>query len=69
VLTDAAKAPVVGIPDATNGLPVVSIGNGAFYFNSSVTQVSLPDTVTNIGANAFYWCTIFLRYIQFTRAR
>jgi len=42
----------------TNGLPVVSIGPYAFY-NSGVTNVIIPDTVTNIGNSAysaFYNC-------------
>jgi hypothetical protein len=39
----------------TNGLPVVSIAPYAF-FGSGPTKVVIPDTVTNIGARAFYNC-------------
>lgn len=42
----------VVIPGAINGYPVTSIGNSAFY-NSIVTNVSLPSTITNIGYQAF----------------
>jgi hypothetical protein len=36
------------IPDATNGLPVTTIGNSAF-FGKSVTSVTIGTNVTSIG--------------------
>ena len=45
----------VTIPSETNGLPVTSIGTAAF-FNTSVTSVTIANSVTNIGAAAFRNC-------------
>jgi hypothetical protein len=46
----------VTIPDRINGLLVVGIGGYAFGWCTSVTNVSLPNSVTNIGEWAFYYC-------------
>jgi hypothetical protein len=46
----------VVIPDTTNGLPVTSIGISAFYGLSGVTNVTIPDSVTNIDVQAFLDC-------------
>jgi len=40
------------IPDKISGLPVTSIGDGAF-FDSPLTSVTIPDSITNIGTAAF----------------
>src|SRR5436190_20048474 len=47
---------VVSIPSTINGLPVASIGPDAFY-KSSITGVTIPNGVTNIGVAAFQDCT------------
>lgn len=47
---------VVVIPAKINGTPVETIGRAAFY-GSSVTSVTIPASVTEIGANAFAGCT------------
>jgi hypothetical protein len=47
---------VVSIPSMTNGWPVTSIGTNAFY-NGSLTSVTIPDSVTNIGSFAFFGCS------------
>lgn len=47
---------VVNIPSEINGTPVTTIGNAAFR-DSSVTSVTIPASVTEIGANAFAGCT------------
>jgi hypothetical protein len=47
------------IPAATNGLPVMSIGPSAFgnySYNSTITSISVPNSITNLGNNAFYDC-------------
>jgi hypothetical protein len=40
------------IPDTTSGLPITSIGDGAFGY-TSLTSVTIPNSVTSIGDNAF----------------
>ncbi len=45
----------VTIPDTINGYPVVSIGTNAFQ-SSTVTSIAIPDNVTNIGDQAFWYC-------------
>ena len=44
------------IPGTINGLPVTGIGDDAFE-NSSLTSVTIPNGVTNIGYQAFANCT------------
>ncbi|MHC1765213.1 MAG: leucine-rich repeat domain-containing protein [Verrucomicrobiia bacterium] len=44
------------IPDTINGLPVNSIGDNAFSFCSSLTSVTIPNSVTSIGDYAFQNC-------------
>jgi hypothetical protein len=46
----------VTIPDTINGLPVTSIGSGAFAYCTSLTNVMIPNSVTSIGESAFYSC-------------
>jgi len=45
----------VTIPSTINGLPVASIGYEAFAY-CSLTSVTIPNSVTNIGGGAFYDC-------------
>ena len=47
---------VVVIPSKINGFTVETIGHGAFE-RSAVTSVTIPASVTEIGANAFAGCT------------
>ena len=47
----------ISIPSTIGGLPVVAIGNSAFYSNSIITSVSIPSSVTSIGNYAFQGCT------------
>ena len=46
----------IAIPAAYNGLPVTSIGEDAFYNCSSLTSVTIPNSVTSIGRGAFSYC-------------
>jgi hypothetical protein len=54
---------VVVIPSSTNGLPVTSIGTEAFYRQYRLTSVTIPDSITNIGDSAFYYCTGVFRLL------
>jgi hypothetical protein len=51
----------VVIPSVVNGVPVRQVGNGwppVFgESNSSVTSITIPNSVTSIGGDAFYNCT------------
>jgi alpha-tubulin suppressor-like RCC1 family protein len=45
----------VTIPDTINGLPVTCVGSGAFSL-TSVTSVTIPNSVTSIAVGAFARC-------------
>ena len=47
--------PVVIIPGSTNGYPVTVIGANVFY-NSTITSVTIPDSVVSIGSAVFGFC-------------
>ena len=48
---------VVAIPESYGGTVIMSIGKEAFYGNTVVTSVIMPDTVVNIANKAFAKCT------------
>ena len=47
----------VTVPDTIENLPVTSIGDWAFWFNTNLTNVTVGTNVTSIGYAAFYCCT------------
>jgi hypothetical protein len=47
---------VVNIPPGIDGIPVTAIGDFAFYGCSSLTGITIPNSVTAIGDEAFYDC-------------
>ena len=46
------------IPAMTNGFPVTSIGAKAFYEDSYLTNISIPNGVTTIGDFAFVYTSL-----------
>ncbi|SFB22867.1 Leucine rich repeat-containing protein [Acetitomaculum ruminis DSM 5522] len=47
----------VAIPSTINGYKVVGIGTDAFYENTNITSVTIPEGVKEIKAGAFYGCS------------
>lgn len=45
------------IPSVINGLPVTEIAEKACYENHTIKTLEIPDSVTTIGAGAFYGCS------------
>ncbi len=52
-ITGCTDSGSVIVPSTINGLRVTSIGNFAFGRHPTITSVSIPDSVTNIGDGAF----------------
>ena len=55
------------IPEEIQGYTVVAIGEGAFVGCTSLTNVTIPDSVTRIGEGAFAGC-MMLRVIYIPSA-
>ena len=51
------SASTLDIPSYINDYKIVAIGWDAFYNCTSLTSVTIPDSVTSIGEEAFYDCT------------
>lgn len=47
----------LSIPENVQGQIITAIGDGAFRNNKTLNCISLPDSVTRIGADAFAGCT------------
>lgn len=45
------------VPSTINGRTVTEIGNAAFANQGSLTSVTIPESITSIGANAFENCS------------
>lgn len=50
------SATTLAIPAQYEGLPVTAIAEGAFYENETLMSVTIPNSVTSIGAYAFAGC-------------
>ena len=50
------KYTIIKIPEKYHGKPVTAIGNDAFAWCKSLTNITIPSGVTTIGYDAFAWC-------------
>lgn len=53
---DNPEATCIEIPGVKNGLPVTAVGERAFFGNTNIQKVVLPDTVDTLGKYAFSYC-------------
>ena len=49
------------VPETIEGLPVTSIGDGAFYGFANLTSITIPNSVTSIPHAAFHDCARLTR--------
>ena len=56
VIGYSGTATKIVIADTYNNLPVKTIYQEAFKNDKAITSVVIPDSVTSIGYNAFYYC-------------
>ena len=46
----------IEIPSYHNDVKVIAIGDSAFYKNTDITSIIIPNTITSIGEKAFWGC-------------
>ena len=51
------SASELDVPNEIDGYTVTGIGDGAFFENVNLTDVTIPDSVTYIGHGAFFECS------------
>ena len=52
----SGKAETLEIPDQLDGHRVTGIGQNVFFWRNSLTSVTIPDSVTQVGINPFKNC-------------
>ena len=57
IIETSSNTLIAGCKNTTIPNSVTSIGDGAFYFCSSLTSITIPTSVTNIGEDAFRGCS------------
>jgi len=57
IIEKATNTLIVGCKNTIIPNSVTSIGNNAFYNNTSLTSIIIPNSVTSIGNYAFYGCS------------
>jgi hypothetical protein len=53
----------IDIPDSIGGYPVTNLGDDAIRGCSSVTSITLPDTLESIGNHALYGCSSLISLV------
>ena len=66
IIDYSGRAAELTVPDTLDGYPVSSIGDKAFSFCSSLTAITLPESLESIGTDAFADCP---KNMQFTVVR
>ena len=56
------SATEVVIPEKIEGCPVIQINPNVFYYNTNITGVTIPKSVTMVWDSAFYCCSN-LKYV------
>ncbi len=56
LLKVSASGSRLDIPEEIDGHAVTSVGEKAFFGNTTLSAVNIPDTVISLGANAFAGC-------------
>jgi len=61
ISNNSAYSGDISIPETANGYTVVELGENAFYKCSSLTSISIPNTIRKVGKYAFSGCTSLTR--------
>ena len=54
--TEKSGVTEIVIPSTIDGKTVITLGTGALRDCTTLTKITIPNTITGIGPNAFYGC-------------